>query len=135
MTFNDHEGSTKSYLHTRKHRLQVVEADFVPPAKEITTAYDAGTATSVTHARRQLVRFTRWRPTETLRPHRSPARRGRPRALRAKGEVPTGLLFVDGDGGDMHDVNGTTEVPLSQLPFEKLCPGKAALDELQSSFR
>ena len=35
----------------------------------------------------------------------------------------------------MHDISGTTDVPLSQLPFEKLCPGSAALDELQKSFR
>ncbi len=35
----------------------------------------------------------------------------------------------------MHDLSGTTDVPLTQLPFEKLCPGKAALDELQRSFR
>ena len=37
--------------------------------------------------------------------------------------------------GDMHDINGTTDVPLARVPFEKLCPGKAALDELQSAFR
>src|SRR3954470_15189010 len=35
VTFNDHEGSTKSYLHTRKNRLPIVETDFVPPAAEI----------------------------------------------------------------------------------------------------
>src|SRR3954464_1594617 len=42
VTFNDHEGSTKSYLHTRKHLLQLVQADFVPPAREITADYDEG---------------------------------------------------------------------------------------------
>src|SRR3954471_924491 len=35
VTFNDHEGSTKSYLYTRKHSLEVLAADFVPPASEI----------------------------------------------------------------------------------------------------
>ena len=35
----------------------------------------------------------------------------------------------------MHDINGTTDVPLSQIPFEKLCPGKAELDKLQQAFR
>ncbi len=54
---------------------------------------------------------------------------------RAKGEVATGLFFVDTKSRDMHDISGTTEVPLSQVPFEKLCPGSAALDELQKSFR
>src|SRR5947209_9713268 len=35
VTFNDHEGSTKSYLYTRTHQLQATQADFVPPADEI----------------------------------------------------------------------------------------------------
>src|SRR5579864_611965 len=29
VTFNDHSGSTKSYLHTRQHEFKAVEADFV----------------------------------------------------------------------------------------------------------
>src|SRR5207247_4153183 len=28
VTFNDHEGSTKSYLHTRQHQLKATQADF-----------------------------------------------------------------------------------------------------------
>src|SRR5579872_1895852 len=35
VTFNDHEGSTKSYLHTRQHLLAATETDFVPHAREI----------------------------------------------------------------------------------------------------
>jgi 2-oxoglutarate ferredoxin oxidoreductase subunit beta len=133
VTFNDHEGSTKSYLHTRKHLLKIVEADFVPPAEEITTAYDPGTATSVQLHDGSTVRLRKvaadYDPTDRQRVAIDLDR------FRAKGEVPTGLLYVDTTAADMHDVNDTTDVPLSQLPFEKLCPGKAALDDLQSSFR
>ena len=43
VTFNDHEGSTKSYAYTREQNVEVVQADFVPPAAAITTEYDAGT--------------------------------------------------------------------------------------------
>ena len=35
VTFNDHEGSTKAYLYTRKHTTRGAEVDFVPPASEI----------------------------------------------------------------------------------------------------
>ena len=35
VTFNDHKGSTKSYLHTRQHSFKANETDFVPPATEI----------------------------------------------------------------------------------------------------
>src|SRR6516164_6720723 len=45
VTFNDHEGSTKSYLYTRKHQQTVVDADFVPPSEEIVADLPAGEAT------------------------------------------------------------------------------------------
>ena len=39
VTFNDHEGSTKSYTFTREHYHAAMEADFVPPAQEISVDY------------------------------------------------------------------------------------------------
>ena len=64
VTFNDHEGSTKSYLHTRKHLLKVVQADFVAPAQEITAQYDEGTTITVTlHGNPSLVVT---RPVESI---------------------------------------------------------------------
>src|SRR6187397_3163616 len=42
VTFNDHDGSTKSYAYTREHNVEIVQADFVPPAQEITADYAAG---------------------------------------------------------------------------------------------
>src|SRR5436305_10328075 len=35
VTFNDHEGSTKSYMYTRRNQVVATETDFVPPAGEI----------------------------------------------------------------------------------------------------
>jgi 2-oxoglutarate ferredoxin oxidoreductase subunit beta len=133
VTFNDHEGSTKSYLHTRKHLLQLISADFVPFAQEITADYQPGTATSVRLHDGSVVRLRKvaadYDPTDR---HRVSAHL---ELHRNRGEIATGLLFVDKQASDMHDTNKTTDVPLSRLPFEKLCPGRAALDELQSEFR
>jgi len=42
VTFNDHEGSTKSYAYTREHYEPAVHADFVPLEREITAAYQEG---------------------------------------------------------------------------------------------
>ncbi len=133
VTFNDHAGSTKSYANSRKKLLPVIAADFVPPAAEITAEYAPGSVTSVTLHDGSQVRLRKldaqWDPTNRQRATDELERH------RAAGEVPTGLFFVDPTGRDMHDVAGTTDVPLSQLPYEKLCPGKTALDELQKSFR
>src|SRR5207248_11680547 len=48
VTFNDHEGSTKSYLHTRQHQLKATQADFVPPAREIRATIPPDGVTRVT---------------------------------------------------------------------------------------
>ena len=42
VTFNDHEGSTKSYAYTREHYEPAVHADFVPLEREITASYGPG---------------------------------------------------------------------------------------------
>jgi 2-oxoglutarate ferredoxin oxidoreductase subunit beta len=133
VTFNDHEGSTKSYLHTRKHLLQLVQADFVPHANEITADYSPGSVIPVTMHDGSVVRLSK------VAPDYDPTNREKAHAYlqerQTRGEVPTGLLFVNEDSPDMHELAGTTEVPLSQVPYAKLCPGSAALDKLQEDFR
>lgn len=133
VTFNDHEGSTKSYSHTRKHQLPIVQADFVPVAKEITTDYPAGTTQSVKMHDGSIVRFSKvpadYDPTnrtnvwDYLQRHQE------------TGEIPTGLLYVDQQGIEMHDAAKTVDTPLSKVPFADLCPGSALLDKLQQTYR
>jgi 2-oxoglutarate ferredoxin oxidoreductase subunit beta len=133
VTFNDHEGSTKSYLNTRKKMLPVIAADFVPAAAEITTEYAPGSAVSVQLHDGSTVRLRKL--AEDFDTGDRQAAAAEVERHRQKGEVATGLFFVDTKSRDMHDISGTTDVPLSQVPYEKLCPGSAALDELQKSFR
>ena len=47
----------------------------------------------------------------------------------------TGLLYVDESEPDLHGVNGTTAMPLNQVPYEALCPGAETLAALQKRFR
>ena len=35
----------------------------------------------------------------------------------------------------MHEQNDTVATPLTQLPYEQLCPGSAELEKLQRGFR
>src|SRR6267142_5451402 len=57
VTFNDHAGSTKSYLYTRQHTLKATETDFVPPASEILAHIGTNGAVSVTMHDGSVVRF------------------------------------------------------------------------------
>lgn len=133
VTFNDHTGSTKSYKHTRKHQLPVLQADFVPPAEEITTSYEEGSTVSVTMHDGGVVRFSKI-PAD-YDPTNRDAVLAYLRARQEAGEIPTGLLYLDEDLGDMHDQSHTVETPLSHLPYEQLCPGSAALDRLMEDYR
>src|SRR5215472_8558628 len=59
VTFNDHEGSTKSYLYTRQHLTQATESDFVPDAREIVAEIAPVGITNVTMHDGSVLRFTR----------------------------------------------------------------------------
>src|SRR5579871_582027 len=48
VTFNDHEGSTKSYAYTREHYEPAVHADFIPLEREIVADYAEGETFAVT---------------------------------------------------------------------------------------
>ena len=134
VTFNDHEASTKSYRYTREQNRPVVEADFVPLRTAIEVrAFEGGDVREVPMHDGSVVRFRKV-PKDF-----DPTRRdGVYRFLRERqeaGEVPTGLLYLDPDSADMHDVLGTPEGPLVDLPYEKLCPGASELDALMEEFR
>jgi len=133
VTFNDHEGSTKSYLSTRKHMVQATETDFVPPAQEILANISPNGTTSVTLHDGSVVRFTR------TPAHYDPTDRAKVTeyldSKTASGEVLTGLLYLDESSADMHELSNSTEVPMAHIPYETLCPGSAVLDKLQEEYR
>ncbi|MBI5514413.1 MAG: 2-oxoacid:ferredoxin oxidoreductase subunit beta [Deltaproteobacteria bacterium] len=132
VTFNDHEGSTKSYKHTRAHRLTVVETDFVPPAQEVTAQQEPGTTLSVTLHDGSTVRLSR--VPEDYDPRDRSKVFSWLEAHQHRGEIPTGLLFLDEAHGDMHQMASTVERRLHDLPFEELCPGSAALEAFQKDY-
>ncbi len=133
VTFNDHTGSTKSYLYTRKHELKATETDFVPPASEILATIGQNGAVSVAMHDGSVVRF------KGVPPDYDPTDRQKVYSYlqehHGKGEIVTGLLFLDETVSDLHELNQTSSAALSKAPYEKLCPGAAALEQLQEEFR
>jgi 2-oxoglutarate ferredoxin oxidoreductase subunit beta len=53
----------------------------------------------------------------------------------AKGEVVTGLIYVDEAASDLHDNLGTVAAPLNALGEKDLCPGATTLAGLNSEYR
>jgi len=56
-------------------------------------------------------------------------------ARQARGQIVTGLLYVDPTAGDLHDAVGTVDTPLNQLNEPELVPGQAALARINESLR
>jgi 2-oxoglutarate ferredoxin oxidoreductase subunit beta len=134
VTFNDHEGSTKSYTFTREHYQPVVEADFVPPAKEIAVSYDAGESVPVQLHDGSRVNLRKLDPTYDPT-DRSAAYNYIETKLKNH-EYVTGLIHIDESSTtEFHTLNKTSALPLNRLPFEKLTPGAAALEKLMGRYR
>lgn len=134
VSFNDHDGSTKSYRYTREHYHEVAPVDFVEMRREIAAPEGNGDgAISVTMHDGSVMRFRRvgedYDPTDRERAY------AYVRESQKRGEVVTGLLYVDPSGADMHASNNTIEQPLTEVSYEELCPGAAALEALQIEFR
>ncbi len=133
VTFNDHDGSTKSYRYTREHDLEVVQADYVPIVAEITLPDSESEVRTVQMHDGSAIRL------RTTAPDYDPTDRASAvahiRACQVRGEIATGLLFVDGESHDMHDRLKTPESALVDLPFSQLCPGAKALDSLMNRYR
>ncbi len=133
VTFNDHEGSTKSYRFMREHEVKEVVADFVPLRREIHASIPADGTRVVPMHDGSIVRFRsvpedydprdRSRVEEYIREHQ------------ARGEVVTGLLYVDESGQTPHQMGHTPATGLNKVAFSDLCPGSAALEALQEDFR
>jgi 2-oxoglutarate/2-oxoacid ferredoxin oxidoreductase subunit beta len=52
-----------------------------------------------------------------------------------RGEIATGLLYLNESSQELHDLNQTPPSSLASLPYDVLCPGADALAELQEDFR
>ena len=52
-----------------------------------------------------------------------------------KGEILTGLLYIDESQADFIENENTIETPINQLAFEDLCPGSEALSKLQKNYK
>lgn len=133
VTFNDHEGSTKSYAHTREFYHHVTSVDYIAPAEEIKAAYEEGDAMPVElhDGSKIILRKVDSEYDASSRAAAFAYLRDRFNA----GEITTGLLYLNESRDEMHELMGNTETPLSQLSLDGLHPGKQELKKLQNRYR
>ena len=133
VTFNDHEGSTKSYAYTRKNYHHVTDLDFIQPAEEIKASYEAGEAMPVEmHDGSKIV-------LRKINENYDPTSRAKAfKYLRERfnaGEITTGLLYIDDERDEMHDLMGNVDTPLAHLEYEDLTPGADELKKVMARYK
>ena len=133
VAFNNHVGSTKSYEFIREHGQNVVDADLILPNSEITVEYEEGTSTQVPMPDGSLLNLHKI--DADYDPHDRVGALNYVQRQQEQGEVVTGLLYVDPEASDCHDVLDTVDQPLNVLNESELCPGTAVLDEINKSLR
>jgi 2-oxoglutarate ferredoxin oxidoreductase subunit beta len=133
VTFNNKPSSTKSYDYVREHLEATATIDFVPSREAITVDYGAGKSTQVELHDGSVIHLAKLAPQWDPRNRNSAVRRLM--AAKENGEILTGLLYIDSDSREMHELEQTVRQPLNQLGEADLNPGAAALDTLMDDFR
>jgi 2-oxoglutarate ferredoxin oxidoreductase subunit beta len=133
VTFNDHEGSTKSYAYMKDHDTPLQELSFIPSFEDIRVEYDPGTTAEVTLHDGSRLRLRK------LEEGYDPSDRARALArlmdASRKGEVLTGVLFADPTAPSFVDALGMVDAPLATLPEAQVRPPRTVLDEIVASLR
>ncbi|RPJ81950.1 MAG: 2-oxoacid:ferredoxin oxidoreductase subunit beta, partial [Acidobacteria bacterium] len=133
VTFNDHEGSTKSYSYVKDHEEPLGEISFVPFFEDISVDYEPGMVQEVAlHDGSKLL-------LKKLAGDYDPTNRAMSRRVlhesAARGEYATGLIFVDPSRPDFVTLLNLVNEPLAFLPEEKTRPGRDALESIMDSLR
>lgn len=133
VTFNNHGGSTKSYDYVRQHNEAVSRIDFMTPGSEISAEYAPGEVAEVTQHDGSVLRLRKlhadYNPTDRY------AAMSYMQQHAARGEIVTGLLYLDALATDLHLALNTSESPLATLGPTQLCPGAATLAKINASLR
>ena len=133
VTFNDHEGSTKSYSYVKDHDEPLADVSFVPFFQYISVDYEPGTTTEITlHDGSHLL-------LKKLGADYDPT--NKTEALRVlteahdKGEIVTGLFYIDTKSKNFLELLNLVDEPLATLPETRVRPPKQVLEEVMEELR
>jgi 2-oxoglutarate/2-oxoacid ferredoxin oxidoreductase subunit beta len=133
VTFNDHEGSTKSYKYMKDHEEPLQELNFVPFFEDISIEYDPGSTVEVTMHDGSRLRLRKleedYDPTDKVRAI------SRLHQAKSEGAMLTGVLYVNTESPTFLDMLNITDQPLATLPAEVVRPGREVLEQVMEELR
>src|SRR6266446_3285644 len=133
VTFNDHEGSTKSYQYMKYHEEPLHEVSFVPHFEEIDVEYEPGTALDVRMHDGSHLRLRKLE--EDYDPTNRIAAMKRLSEAHDKGEVLTGVFYVNTKSPSFLDMLNMVDEPLATLPDSLIRPGREVLEAAMEELR
>jgi len=131
--FNNNPQSTKSYEFVREHNDAVNRLDFMEPRAEIKADYEPGTVTTIEQHDGSILKLSKIDPSYD--PHDKAKAMAYLQERHARGEVVTGLLYLEDDAEDIHRHLNTVDTPLNRLSEKELCPGSAKLASVNDEYR
>ncbi|WP_333830183.1 2-oxoacid:ferredoxin oxidoreductase subunit beta [Pararhodobacter sp.] len=133
VAFNNHKGSTRSYDYVREHNATLNRLDVIMGTDPMTADYAPGTSVIIEQPNGE--RLELHKVAEDYDPSNKAAALSYIQAREEAGMVTTGLLYYDPARRDLHGRLNTTDMPLNQLREDALCPGSAALAQINDGLR
>jgi 2-oxoglutarate ferredoxin oxidoreductase subunit beta len=133
VAFNNHAGSTRSYDYVREHNEAVNRIDFIALAAEMNVQPAPGETIGVPQADGSVMRLRKLQADYDATDRVNAM--NHLQLHQARGEVATGLIYVDPKASDLHAALGTVRQPLNGLNEPELCPGSATLAKINASLR
>jgi 2-oxoglutarate ferredoxin oxidoreductase subunit beta len=131
VTFNDHDGSTKSYKYMKEHDELVNETGFIASHEDIAVEYDPNTTVDV-----QLHDGSHLRLRKLHEDYTPTDKAGAVNMLmetHEKGEVLTGVFYVNTQELDFASRLNMVDDPLSTLSADRVRPSREVLAELMQA--
>ncbi|MCC6277934.1 MAG: 2-oxoacid:ferredoxin oxidoreductase subunit beta [Oligoflexia bacterium] len=132
VTFNNHEGSTRSYLAVKEKDEPLHEIGYVHGAPEIRVDYPEGSVQEVELADGSIITLKKldrdFNPTDKL------AALNLIETSKREGLLLTGLFYVNTTNADLTQTLTLTDTPLAQLKDSDLRPGTDKLSKILKSF-
>jgi 2-oxoglutarate ferredoxin oxidoreductase subunit beta len=133
VTFNDHEGSTKSYKYVKEHDIALQELDFIPYFENIEADYEEGTTTEVELHDGSKILLRKLADGE----HNVQSQMDGMRVIhesRAKGEILTGMIYLDAEHPDLGTIERIPTRPLREFGEVELRPSREAFASLMRDY-
>ncbi|HWO42244.1 MAG TPA: 2-oxoacid:ferredoxin oxidoreductase subunit beta [Candidatus Eisenbacteria bacterium] len=132
VTFNNHEGSTKSLKYVKGHLDPIHDVDFIPPYENIEVDYEEGTDQEVElHDGSRIILHKLGRDYDPT--NKSQAITAIHAAI-AEGKFLTGLIYYNPNRKEFAEELNLCDTPLAELTQEDLQPTIEQLEQVNAEF-